>query len=258
MANRIPVAEEEGLIEYIIEAIPDTYLQNQARLQKFQTKSAVLEAFKEIVLPKNGTKNAKTEQTTVAKEVFLQIKQPRKCFRCYQEGHMKAECMQPPRERGVCFICRAPDHIARDCPKKTKENQGNNVHNVDEDKQPEDDVFKNVINNLNVEGKINSMRLRTLLDSGSPISFVKLKYILSDAIIVKENDLEIKFHSNQSDLVVFGTINVDICINNRLVSNLCLIVVPDFTMETPVVLGRDILNVLGFRQVQKPQESINI
>ena len=32
MANRIPVPEEE-LIEYNIEAIPDTNLQKQARLQ---------------------------------------------------------------------------------------------------------------------------------------------------------------------------------------------------------------------------------
>ena len=98
------------------------------------------------------------------------------------------------------------------------------------------------------------------MDSGSPISFVKLKYILGNAVIkVNENDLEIKFHGlNQSDLVVLETMNVDICINNRLVYNLCLIVVLDFTTKTPVVLGKDILNVLGLRLDQEPQERINI
>lgn len=44
LGNRVPVADEE-LVDYIIDGIPDETLRNQARLQNFDSKSALLKAF---------------------------------------------------------------------------------------------------------------------------------------------------------------------------------------------------------------------
>ena len=49
LANRISVGEQE-LIEYLVDGIPDYQLQRNARLQKFETKAALLDRFRSISL----------------------------------------------------------------------------------------------------------------------------------------------------------------------------------------------------------------
>uniref|UniRef100_T1HK66 CCHC-type domain-containing protein n=1 Tax=Rhodnius prolixus TaxID=13249 RepID=T1HK66_RHOPR len=39
----------------------------------------------------------------------------RKCFNCYEEGHLVAECPKPRREKGSCFECGKMGHLQRDC-----------------------------------------------------------------------------------------------------------------------------------------------
>ena len=59
LANQVSLSEEE-MIEYIIDGIPDIQLQNQARLQKFESASAILQAFEKITMTRREEKHPKT------------------------------------------------------------------------------------------------------------------------------------------------------------------------------------------------------
>lgn len=49
LANRVPVEEEE-MLEYLIEGIPNIQIRNQARLQQFESNAELLKAFENISL----------------------------------------------------------------------------------------------------------------------------------------------------------------------------------------------------------------
>ena len=178
------------------------------------------------------------------------------CFNCHKEGHTRVECTQPGGGRRLCFISGDGDHLARDCPRRTTEvPRERAVHSIDEDEQPEDNYFKYVMYDLNVDGVKMCLRLYTLLDSGRPVSFIKLKYVPSEIISVEEG-LKDKFRGiNSSSLVVLGVITVSANVNKRLAESTRLLVVPDDTMQTSVVLGRDALNLLGFNLTQRSLET---
>uniref|UniRef100_T1I210 CCHC-type domain-containing protein n=1 Tax=Rhodnius prolixus TaxID=13249 RepID=T1I210_RHOPR len=42
----------------------------------------------------------------------------RKCFNCYEEGHLVAECPKPRREKGSCFECGKMGHLQRECERR--------------------------------------------------------------------------------------------------------------------------------------------
>ncbi|CAK9820252.1 hypothetical protein ANTPLA_LOCUS10515 [Anthophora plagiata] len=58
LANRIRIDEEE-LIEYLIDGIPDHSLRNHAKLQKFRSQASLLEAFRGVTLPPTAGKGAR-------------------------------------------------------------------------------------------------------------------------------------------------------------------------------------------------------
>lgn len=54
LANKVPVEEEE-IIDYIVEGIPDPILRDQARIQRLNSKASLLEAFEKVMLrPKSS------------------------------------------------------------------------------------------------------------------------------------------------------------------------------------------------------------
>lgn len=57
MGNRVPI-DDDDILEYVIEGIPDETLQNQARIQRFTTAEGLLEAFERVTLRDQGTPNA--------------------------------------------------------------------------------------------------------------------------------------------------------------------------------------------------------
>lgn len=58
LANRVPIDEEE-LLEYIVEGIPNTHLRNQARLRQFESNAELLKAFENISLTDGKGRDAK-------------------------------------------------------------------------------------------------------------------------------------------------------------------------------------------------------
>ena len=233
LANQVSLSEKE-IIEYIIDGMSDIQLQNQARLQKFESASAILQAFEKITMTRRDERHPNTgADVQQSKDTPHQKpRQTRMCFNCHKEGHMRVECTQPGGGRRLCFNCGDGDHLARDCPRRTTEvSTERAVHSINEDGQPEDNYFKYVMYDLNVDDVKMCLCLYTLLDSGSPVSFIKLKYVPSEIINV-EVGLNGKFRGiNSSSLVVLGVITVSVNVNEQLAKSTHLLVVPDDTMQ---------------------------
>lgn len=115
MANQVPIVKEE-LIDYLLEGIPDVRLRDQARMQRFESISSLLEAFRNISL-KSDTKKITNVQAKTEMSINTSLK-PIRCYNCNLEGHISSACPNPRREKGSCFTCGSMDHLYQDCPRK--------------------------------------------------------------------------------------------------------------------------------------------
>ncbi|XP_043276015.1 uncharacterized protein [Venturia canescens] len=241
LANRVGIAEDE-IVDYIIDGIPDTRLQDQARMQQFGDKMSLLSAFEKISL--SSTRNSGKPETNYKghprqpsslSENSSDHRPVRKCFFCDKEGHLKPQCPE-----FKCFSCDKSGHIARDCPNRPKE-----VNNVHPAPVEENEFCQTVLYTMYPNEHKETIQLSTLLDTGSAISFIKLRYVPSDAIECTE-DHSNKFRGiNNSNLVVLGMVTLDIEMNGKIERSLRLMVVPDFTMISCVILGRDVIKRFG-------------
>uniref|UniRef100_T1IC96 CCHC-type domain-containing protein n=1 Tax=Rhodnius prolixus TaxID=13249 RepID=T1IC96_RHOPR len=108
--------EVESLIQYIIDGIPDP-LSNKIHLYEAQDLKELKRKLMiyEQVRPKCDYENVKEKSCRLNKIVSETKVDSRKCFNCYEEGHVVAECPKPRRERGSCFECGKMGHLQRDC-----------------------------------------------------------------------------------------------------------------------------------------------
>lgn len=254
----------------MIEGIPDLALRNQARMQNFETKELLVKAFQKIRLPSlkeegkpfrrvqpsqkatmicQGASNA--AQGAAAGGVVGDSRPAvgsswRTCHYCKKEGHFKFTCPELARGRRTCFSCGQPGHLSKDCPTKKE------VHNVDRQQAYEDEYFKIVEYRLYCGNGIEDvLKLDTLLDSGSPCSLIKLAHVSSN-LIENANEFDGKFFGlNRSALSVLGKVRLDVTLNGKKSRNCELLIVPDHTMSSSIVLGRDLLRRfgLGLREV---------
>ena len=101
-------------MDYIIDEIPDTTLQKQARIQCFESMQTLLAAFEKVSLHsrlasldekyKPGQKEDKTSAKTGTKYDASTTRRVR-CFNCGKWGHISLECDQPQRRKGSCSRC---------------------------------------------------------------------------------------------------------------------------------------------------------
>ena len=105
------------------------------------------------------------------------------------------------------------------------------------------------------------MRLRAILFRtfnlaryGSPISFVKERWVLNDAII-KNVGLNSNFDNiNNSQLNIIVKIYAKIYISNKTKEYLQLFIVGDRTIKNPAVLRREILKEFGIELKRKTEK----
>lgn len=146
-----------------------------------------------------------------------------RCFNCYKAGHIAKDCKQPKRERGSCFKCDEMGHLAPECTsverKKEKE-----VYNI-ECSVEGDEFRRNIIIRISDKSIVYVLPLIALLDSGSPISFIKKKLVKDCEIKSVSGFVQQLSGINNSKLIVLGTINAEITLNGVTKSNVALIIV---------------------------------
>ena len=245
LANQVPIEEDE-IIDYLIDGIPDVQIKNQARMRSFESASKLLEALSNS-LSAEPTKDQTKKETkptdwkTTAKPKQAGQKRTIKCFNCRRIGHTADMCRQPK----ACYSCQETGHVGKDCPKKKTVA----VNFVDETVLRDAEFFKDVI--VVTQGK--RIEIGCALDSGSPISFIKIN-CLGDCPLEKVTQSDSKYAGiNNSNLIVLGMLKVSIVLENEVRDNIILRVVPNNTMRSPLVLGRDVLKNFGlfFNKIEK-------
>jgi len=262
LANQVPVEEEE-VVDYLIEGIPDVHLRNQAEVQRFSTKEELLEAFERVRLecekkgrpPRANDKPRRDVSDSVTNQDKSQPLKKMRCYNCNEVGHKSQDCQQLKREKSSCFGCGQTDHRIRDCPQKNKKDvvkektrdttkESANV----EAKQigvVEEQIFRDLRYRFESAELSLELTLRTLLDSGSPISFVKESFIPARIVTRVGSETNKYIGLNKSPLEINGIVHAAIEFEDKNVKGLPLRVVPDSSMQTSVIIGKSAWNVLG-------------
>ncbi|XP_054091815.1 uncharacterized protein LOC128923562 [Zeugodacus cucurbitae] len=117
LANRILIGEDE-LVEYLIEGIPDNTLRSQAKMQQFLDKYELLEAFRNIQLPRYISKRITADNQHEQSNNGQQTTKVVRCYNCNSVGHLANVCRKPKRELGACHVCTEVGHFAANCPQR--------------------------------------------------------------------------------------------------------------------------------------------
>lgn len=284
LANKIPVDEDE-LTDYVIDGIPDETMRNQARIQRFKEKEELLKAFEKITIRTANRNFARDSNNTVANKVESkrktrlpfqgvagQTNAETKCYNCNRTGHIARNCDKPKRERGSCFECGESDHQLRDCPrrkeatagprtsKRTDQRQAEaaaQVSNIVERTRSANEFLKTVELQLSTNGLSYNRKCETQIDTASPISLVKLRFVPSNLISeITEGRYE---GINGSTLEILGRVEAKVLVEDLGASSVTFRVVPDHAMKCDTILGRDAIETFGLtlaKREEKHEEEI--
>ncbi|CAG9773556.1 unnamed protein product [Ceutorhynchus assimilis] len=70
-------------------------------------------------LPKNTMPVVNASSISGASRTVQVEPKKARCFNCYKEGHLIANCPKPKREKGPCFSCGSKQHLRNVCPQRT-------------------------------------------------------------------------------------------------------------------------------------------
>lgn len=267
--------EESDLIQYIIDGIPGSeqsklLLYNANTLQDLKVALRKFDKFTSHTSSTSYTSSAsnapvKSRLNHGPNKDDSQVKTNIKCFNCNGIGHMSSACKKPRRPKGSCFKCGDPEHKAHECgatksavmsvcnsegapsippvPPKHQDQQLY-VHNLQNE-------FESILRYNFIIGQEDnfdySCSLETLLDSGSPISFIQRKYLPDFLINTTKPDNGEKFCGiNGSPLSIEGSTLVNLDFNDKKIK-LNLYVVKDNSMMHPVILGRNFLKMCNLK-----------
>lgn len=273
LANKANI-DETDLVEYIIEGIPDESLRDQARMQRFKSKEDLLFAFEKITLSKKSYMSSQNkdirrdsiktatsendnnkENKSETKDTRFVDKNKKKCYNCGLFGHMSNQCKKEKRPKGSCFRCGSTDHIIVNCPAPQKRSYSSEISNISESDKLSSEYYPNVVLKFENEEGIFDVQLVSLLDSGSPISIIKSKFVNPDVIVPTDGDKVEYYGVNNSKLRFLGKA-IAKCQMNGSIKEIELLIVDDNTMTPSVILGRDTLRAfgLGFSKKQDYNE----
>lgn len=252
LGNQVPIEEEE-LIDYIVDGIPDRQLRDQARILRFHSGTDLLEAFEKITLDNRKSNdrerkvNITSSSTSDAKPNRSSLVKQLKCFNCQETGHISPNCGKPKRPFGACFECGSTSHQRNECPRRGSRQQ---ARGSQEEPQPSTSTsLLQVTHRLpymvpisyELPGKgsqICKYALNAILDSGSPISLIRESFVPLEARSPICEDDKGFCGINGSPLEIIGIFYSQVKIENINIE-LKFYVVPNHTMAFMALLGRD-------------------
>lgn len=200
-----------------------------------------------------GEMKCTSEKSGLVKD-SVQVKRERElvCFNCNEKGHGFQFCPKPRRGRGSCYGCGSRNHVKRDCPSISRPSGASGSGHPSSSTRPRtSDVTTMVVTSptttyVPVRLHFNKndcdfvVNVRALLDTGSPISFIRLdclpSFIMSP-VLEATNYCGI----NGSELKVLGVYDRDVIIESLRIP-IKFYVVPNETMF-PNILGRNFTNL---------------
>lgn len=186
LANRVPV-EESDLVDYVVDGITDLNLQNQARIQGFETTASLLRAFEKVTLgprrQKDGTAapmgqpdgDARSQGGARQRRGDGEAQKPRRCYNCGGQNHISANC--PTKESGAkCFRCGERGHVAARCTGKASAKDSCAVSEL-----CDKNYYKDV--------RIGGCNIRAMVDTGSDMCLMRADCHSRLNVPLKENKI---------------------------------------------------------------------
>ncbi|XP_025829865.1 uncharacterized protein LOC112904327 [Agrilus planipennis] len=265
LANKVPVDDEEELIEYLIEGISERALRNQARMLRVKKKSELLLAFRGLNLyvePKhkkdipnrkfdrrvseNKSEEQKAMEAGTSKSDDKGQRHIIKCYICNRKGHMARDCRNGSRGKGACFNCNETGHLMRNCPLTKKEDKGtrvkeenqHQVSNVYEEPASHEECREIVTIEINDCSVKRILDLDTQLDTGSPISLIKERFVEKGSIKHSQSVIPNYTGINNSPINILGIVNARVTLYERVEENIPLYVVSEETIRVSSDLMR--------------------
>lgn len=171
-----------------------------------------------------------------------------RCYNCRQFGHVAANCQREKRPINGCFHCYSSDHQYQQCPKRIRSRTvaavtPDNPPNEDGAIYDEDDIaaVQQVCVDFEVNGRQTKSTLFSLLDTGSPVSFIRCSLVPSE-LCAKELTYSGCRGLGNARIYTFGIVNCFITFKN-VHKHIHVQIVPDNVLPTPLLLGRDFLKL---------------
>ncbi|CAG9773419.1 unnamed protein product [Ceutorhynchus assimilis] len=230
MGKQLNLADTD-LVNYLIEGFDDPILQTQAKMKEFSSTSKLLEPHTPSYTPVNKTQYVPPVV--------------RRCFNCYEEGHLANNCSKPRRARGSCFECQATDHQVKDCPRRKgrqperRSAQADSTVTYTSSTNVTQDIFPAYMVTC-IFRKYLNYEFDAIIDTGSPISLVKESVINREDILPHDSSQNF-YGLNKTPLKILGCFEDIVIIADCEVKNI-FHVVSDDTMSFDVLLGRNFMS----------------
>lgn len=128
-----------------------------------------------------------------------------------------------------------------------------NVPSVDHPKPYEVQCHVNV---PVAEHEVCEVEFNAVIDTGSPISLLKCKFIPNNYVVIKSACDSNFYGINGAKLNILGIFETNVIIDNNVI-DFIFYVVPNSTMSSDAILGRDLLSKPGFK-IEFVNDKVNI
>ncbi|KMQ91095.1 blastopia polyprotein [Lasius niger] len=255
MANRIAVDDDE-VLGYVIDGIPDSNLRDLARVQGFTTMDEMLQAFDGITLRTGGcaattassrfdersddakrrnNKHIKGDTSVKGERRNSYDKTERnavkRCYNCGLKDHVSSLC--PTKDKGQkCFKCNEHGHIARNCSTKTDSTTANScaVDRSERRKQTKDVL-------------INDIQVHAIIDTGSDITIMRAdEYIRIGSPRLENVTVPFRGVSTEKNATL-GRFQAKLTVDENSFK-ISINVVSDDLLRNKLLIGRDFLNTV--------------
>lgn len=244
LANRVPVDEEE-IVDYLIEGIPDVRLRDQALMGGYSSTAALLKALEKITLRDGGQQNAsrRTDRQDTrnsgqngGRRERASGERPgdRTCYNCGMRDHIGIHC--PTKAEGpICFRCGVRGHLASKCPKRS-------------DGQPKNSCAASKVSppKFKKQVEVNDHKVTALIDTGSDLCLMREDlYVRIGSPLLSSN--EVRFRGiGSGENITLGEFRAKLRVDGNAYS-IVIRVIPNEIIEYEFLMGADFLDTVDVR-----------